>query len=154
MKLVLGTLALAALAVAACDRTPTSAARRAQRPDFNSVSGGGISIGMPDTLHANSVTGRCDYPLSTFSFENQTGEFNDATIIFTHSNATADTALVNYSQMADVIWPIPASGGAFGTLTDDNFGDSTRAPYTIDWKLSWTINSATYTGTVHGVCVS
>jgi len=153
MKLILGATALLALSMAACDRTPVQPASAARSPRLTSTAGGGISIGIADTLHANA-SGRCDYPLSTFSFENDTGEFGDATIIFTHSNATADTFPVSYSQMADVIWPIPASGGAIGTLTDDNFTDSTPAPYTIDWKLTWTIAGNSYNGTVHSVCVS
>lgn len=150
-------IALLALSLVACDGMPmqpvSAAGRQAQLPRHTSVSGGGIAIGVNDTLHANG-SGRCDVPLSTASFENQTGEFGNATIIFTHTNATADTFPVSASQMADVIWPIPASGVAFGTLTDDNFTDSTPATYTITLKLAWTINSSTYTGTVHSVCVS
>ncbi|HET7229368.1 MAG TPA: hypothetical protein VFJ16_05165 [Longimicrobium sp.] len=157
MKRILGAAALLTMAMAACDRNPTQAGsapgRQAQLPRLTSVSGGGASIGISDTLHANA-SGRCDYPLSAVSFAGQTGEFGDATIIFTHSNATADTAAVTYSQMADVIWPIPAFGGATGVLTDDNFGDSTPAPYSITWKIEWTIGSGTYTGTLHSVCVS
>ena len=154
MKLALGT-ALLVLSMAACDGTPVqpAAGRQAHLPLFNSTSGGGVTIGIADTLHAGA-TGRCDYPLSTLSFGSQTGEFGDATIIFTHTNATADTFPVTSSQMADVIWPIPASGGATGVLTDDNFTDYTPAPYSITWKLAWTIGSNSYNGTVHSVCVS
>lgn len=122
------------------------------RAELNSQSRGDVSVGIADTLYGNNFQGRCDIPLSVLSFSNTTGEFTGAQIIFT-SSTQSDTFPVNASQMADVVWPIPSWGGAFGTLTDDNFGSNFAPPYTITWKLDWTIGGSNYTATLNSLCL-
>lgn len=119
---------------------------------LNGAARGDVSISIPDTIYGNNFEGRCDIPLTVFSFSPTQGEFTGGQIIFT-SSTDSDTASINASQMADVVWPIPSSGGAFGTLTDDNFATHFAPPYTGTWKLDWDIGGSSYTATLNFLCL-
>lgn len=143
----IGSLAVLLLVVSACDGGPTSA-REAPGWRGNGAANGGVIASIPDTLTADA-NGRCDLPLATTS--TVTGEFGNAVVTLYHG-ITADTIPVNYSQMADVIWPIPV-GNASGVLYDSEFADHQGAPYTGTWALQWTVGANTYYGTLSFSCV-
>jgi hypothetical protein len=150
MKKLFLTALLAAAIVGCGDTTeplqPTAKAR------LSSASSGDVSVGIADTIYGSNFQGRCDIPLSVLSFSPTTGEFTGGRIIFTKSTQS-DTFPINESQMADVVWPIPASGAAFGTLTDDNFGSNFSPPYTGSWRLDWTIGGSNHSVTLNYLCL-
>lgn len=122
-------------------------------PDFSQQTTGGVTVVIPDTIYP-ALNGRCDYPLTVSSTTGQAGDFTDSHIYFTYSDLSTDTNSVNYSQMADVVWPIPPSGTERGVLADDNFSQVGALPYSVRWDMGWTIGAGPYSASLTSHCAA
>ena len=143
---------LLALVVTACERGPTSVAdRRSEGVRASVVAFDSITLSAPDTITADSATGRCDIPLTYSSAASHYGAFDSSSVrVAGHEyplNATTIRAF-----MGQIIPGLEHTG----TLLDSSLPSHTAtAPYNGNWIIYHSLNGVPQGGAyLPWVCVA